>query len=480
MKQPAELLPAPTAVARGRVVVLTGAGAWLSFVTARGAQGQGFFLLLLLLAACVLAVSIARPLPLAATMLVLGATVFSLPLGRVSLAGVRSDVPELLAAALVAGWLYRVAMRRERLSGEFVAPLLLLLGAAVMGSLWAASHGVSRATVQGAVKPYLLYLVALVLCGHVRSTEALERLERLYLMVVTLGCAVVLVIVAVGGTVASEGPTELSSLGAVGEGVQRVRPPLLTLLPLAILLVLARALRSGWTPLVVARLVLFVVVLGLGFNRSSWVPVLAACGLLVLFRPGPRHRPALVAGLLVVVMALPLSFLALADGALGPTGRAVAARASSAVTPHVFQEGSYQDRAKEDRTALAALARQPVMGVGVGALFGSRRALYRPDLGRYVYVDRPYLHNSYLYAWLQLGLLGIAALVLLAVRVVRNARRALSSASPDVAIRVFAVSLALLANALSAVFQPLLVNRPAIVALCFALALARLPEEQAA
>jgi O-antigen ligase len=465
---------------RVRALVLTCVAVWLSYHVARGALGQGFLLVLLVLAVAVLVLSIARPVFLAGSLLVLGATVFSLPLGRVSLGGVRSDVPELIAGALVTGWLCRLALRRERLEGEFVAPVLMLVGSAVLGSAWAAIHGVTRATVQGAVKPYLLYLVALVLCGHVRSEGALKRLERIFMLVVTTGCVVVLLVVATGGTVASEGPTELSSLGAVAEGVHRVRPPLLTLLPLAILLVLARALGSGWSPMRLAQMVLFVVVLGLGFNRSSWLPVLVACGLLGLLRPGPRARPTLVAGLLVVVVALPLSYEALANGALGATGRAVAARTSSALTPKVLNESSYQDRAVEDRTALAALSKQPVLGVGVGALFGSRRALYRPDLGYYVYVDRPYLHNSYLYAWLQTGLLGLAAIALLGVRVAKNARRALAKAPPEVAIRVLAVSLAVLANALSAVFQPLLVNRPAITALCFALALARIPVEDEA
>ena len=405
---------------------------------------------------------------------VLGATVFTLPVLPLRIGPVQSDVPELLVLALglglVVGWL----TGRASLPSTYLRPLLLLAAAVGSGLVVGAVGGVSRAYLIGDLKPYLYYSVALTAAAAFASEARQQLLARLVVGIATVACLVVLVQAALGFTVASESDTQLYTLGTLFQAY-RYRPPLLNLLPLAILLVTARAATRGITPVRAAQLALFVTVEALGFNRSSWFPILAAGLLLVVLRPGPRRHGRTLRVSMALGLLVPSLLVLAGAGLLGPTGTALSARLGSTVDSRVVRESSYEDRSAEDRSALTTLARTPVVGVGIGGLYGARRPTYRYDLGYYVYVDRPYLHNSFLFAWLQLGLLGLGAFLWLGVRVARTARRAVVELPWEVASRVLAACLALLAYGVTAVFQPYLIDRSAIVAVGLALALAQSP-----
>jgi O-antigen ligase len=198
-----------------------------------------------------------------------------------------------------------------------------------------------------------------------------------------------------------------------------------------------------------------------------FAPLAVAVLAFFLLRPVRRGASSVVVGLAFALVVAPMIFLSASSGAIGATAQAVADRLSSSTSTKLTTEGSYKDRSEETRDALRTLERDPVLGVGIGASLGVRRPQYDFELGRTVYVDRPFVHNSLLLAWLRLGLLGVLALILLGGRLVRVVR---SSGRGDP--RVLASALAVAAMAVSAQLQPYLVHRPAIIAVCFALALA--------
>ena len=429
---------------------------------------------LLLVLATALVLVVRAPGSAVVVLTVLGTTVFTLPVLPLRIGSVQSDVLELLVLALGVGLVAGRLTGRRALPATYLRPLLLLAVAISSGLVVGALGGVSRAYLIGDLKPYLYYSLALTAAAAFSSEPRQQLLARLVVRIATVGCAVVLLQAALGFTVASESDTQLYTLGTLFEA-NRYRPPLLNLLPLAILLSTARAVTRGMTPLLAIQLALFVTVEALGFNRSSWFPILLAVLLLVVLRPGPRRQGRTLRVSMTLGLLVPSLLVMAGAGLLGATGTALTARIGSTVDSKVVRESSYEDRAAENRSALTTLAKTPLVGVGVGGLYGARRAVYRYDLGYYVFIDRPYLHNSFLFAWLQLGLIGLGAFLWLGFRVARTGYRAVRELPWEVGTRVLAACLALLAYALTALFQPYLIDRSAIVAVGLALALGQPP-----
>jgi membrane-associated PAP2 superfamily phosphatase len=117
-----------------------------------------------------------------------------------------------------------------------------------------------------------------------------------------------------------------------------------------------------------------------------------------------------------------------------------------------------------------------VFGVGLGRLYGARRKVYSPVLNRVTYIDRPYAHNSILYAYLLLGILGMLALALLGRRVARTCAAARLRLPVRDGARCVAAGFAVLGYGVLSLFQPNLLHRPSILALCLAIALAVPPK----
>lgn len=436
-------------------------------------QGRVLPGLLLVLATALLLV-VRAPRSAVVVLTVLGTTVLTLPVLPLRIGPVQSDVPELLVLALGLGLLVGRLTGRQTVPPTYLRPLLLLAVAVASGLVVGALGGVPRAYLIGDLKPYLYYSVALTAAAAFATEARQQQLARLVVAICTVGCIVVLVQAALGFAVANESDTQLYTLGTLFQA-HRYRPPLLNLLPLAFLLVTARAVTRGMTPVLAGQLALFVTVEALGFNRSSWFPILGAVLLLVVLRPGPRRSGRTLRVSLALAVLVPSLLVLAGAGVLGATGTALSVRLGSTVDSKVVQESSYEDRSAEDRSALTALQKSPVVGVGIGGLYGARRAVYRYDLGYYVFVDRPYLHNSFLFAWLQLGLLGLGAFLWLGIRMARTGYRAVARLPWEPATRVLASCLALLAYGVTAVFQPYLIDRSTIVAVGLALALAQPP-----
>jgi O-antigen ligase len=168
---------------------------------------------------------------------------------------------------------------------------------------------------------------------------------------------------------------------------------------------------------------------------------------------------------------VPALWVGSSAGALGPSAREVVRRIASTFSADLDQESSYTDRSLENEEAIAALTKSPVVGVGVGKPYGARRPTYNRQRQTLEFHERPYSHNSYLDAYLHLGLVGVVAIAVLGWGLVTNVIAALRTAELDNAVRVMGAGAAALAMAVKAAFLPMLTYRPAIIALAVAITL---------
>ncbi|HVF04189.1 MAG TPA: O-antigen ligase family protein [Frankiaceae bacterium] len=469
--------PQPATVERLRAVVVTALMTAFAFLAAQRVLVDGKLAAAAVGAVVLAVVVIQRPRFTVLVMLVLSAPLFQLMRRTVDFAGLRTDAFEVLAYALVARWLISRGNERRMPSWQFAAPVLLLVAGATVGAVFALTVGASRYLVLGQYKAYLVYLLILPLSALFGTLDEKRRLEMWVVNFCVAASLVVLGAAAIGSSTPTEDPNLPLNTFGVATQVNRIRPSMLWLLFLATLIVVGRAVTYGMSRRMALQLSLFVAVWLFTFNRSSWVALLVCTGLLALFHPGPRRPTRALRTLAVAALVLPLTMIVADRGLLGPTLSEVPRRVESLFRPEVAQEDSLRDRAEEYPVAFRALADSPVLGVGLGRPYGARRPFYSPRLGVIVYEERPFAHNSLLFAYLQTGLLGVAGLVWLAIAARRAAARALRDCPVDIALRIFVGSVALLGYAIQSLTQTSLLHRPSITAAVVAMVLATWPRE---
>lgn len=399
----------------------------------------------------------------------LTATVLPSRIFPISVGGVRSDLPEAFAFAVMALVIVRWAMgdrlRRPRISG----PLLLLATAAFIGAAVASSHGAGRDMWLGPLKSLLLYLLPLAAVALHRNVSDVDALERWVLRIATAGTVGAFLSFASGISTGTLSRNQVVTLGLTSDA-NRLRPAVLNLLVLAVLLLLARCVHHGLTWSRVLGLVLYATLIAMSFTRSTWVPLGLAILLFVLGRPGARvPLRGLRTGITIFAIAI-AAFATAASGMLGPSMKAVTVRVESVGNPQVFQENSYQDRANEDTIAWTALKGHHLQGIGLGRPYGDVVIEHDPITGKTVREPRRFIHNSYLATWLGLGVLGLLAWAWLGVSVTRHAVLARRDTSEH-GTRAFAAGCAILALGLEAIFQTHLYNRSVLATITCAIVL---------
>jgi hypothetical protein len=424
-------------------------------------------LLVAALGACLV---LARTRELCLVWLVLVGSILPSRIVPLSVAGIRTDLPELLGLALVGAVVARAAMRERFRPLRFTGPLVAIVGAAAFGAVVASLNGSARTEWLGLLKNFLLFLVPLVFSWMFVTTEQRDRLEAWVHRICTVGGLFVLGAAATGQGVAPGETPEVVTLGVTSEAL-RLRPALLTLTILATLLLVARTMHRGATWLDVFRFAVYAAVVAVSFTRSTWVPLVLALALLAVLRPGRRVPLRGVKVTLVLVTVGFVAFTTASSGALGETPKAITARIASIGSSQVFEENSYLDRQAETKLARQAIAAHPVTGIGLGRPYGAVRKVYDPERKIRTVSPRRFIHNSYLGMWLWGGLPGLLALLWLGLRTATTAARAVRDLPPDEGGRALAAGLTVLALGLQASFQTSLTSRPVIAALACAIAL---------
>lgn len=467
----------PATVDRARAAALTAGAAAFAYLAAQRVLLGGAMVLMLVLAVGLAVLVLERPRLTVAIMLVFSAPLAE-PLRRqVAVGGIVTDTFEVLAYALIARWVISRGREAKTPSWQFASPMLLLVAGATAGAAYGLFRYADRALVLGQYKSYLVYLLVLPLTALFATAAEKRRLERWVVNFCVVGSVVVLGAAATGSSTPSEAPNLPINTFGITAQVNRIRPAMLWLLFLATLIVLGHVFAYGMTRANALRLALFFGVWVFSFNRSSWGALVVCGGLLALLRPGTRRPGRGLRTAAIGALLLPVLWGVAASGVLGPSIEQVPTRVESLVNPEVRNEDAIQDRATEYPFAFEALRDSPVFGVGLGRSYGARRPFYNPRLGVVVYEDRPFSHNSLLFAYLQTGLLGVAALVWLGAAAWRAAVTAVRTLPTEVSLRILVGSLALLGYGIQSITQTSLLHRPGITAAVIAMVLATRPRE---
>ena len=148
--------------------------------------------------------------------------------------------------------------------------------------------------------------------------------------------------------------------------------------------------------------------IALSFNRNMWAGLVVGLALMLAFGAHSRRRQ--FAGVLLAIAATGI-LLALSPAKVSEQSalKPVTERGRTLLQPgKTAQENSLDDRRDENRIAMAAIERHPVLGVGPGAPFG-RRGLEAVGPGMSPRrSEQLWVHNQYLHILL-MG--GIAALL---------------------------------------------------------------------
>ena len=198
--------------------------------------------------------------------------------------------------------------------------------------------------------------------------------------------------------------------------------------------------RGAWRAMAVAALLLGVAAVILTFSRAGFLTLAASfvMFLAVLMR---RKAPGAAVGLLLVAVCVP---------PLLPDG--YVARLGTITDIETDRTGSAQGRWRDTKVAAGVVARNPLIGVGIGQDVLAMNE-ERGDTWRRV-------HNAYLQYGVDLGIPGLLLFVWLHVRSFRTARAverraAGSPALRDLALLAAGVQVSLGAFAVAAMFHPI-------------------------
>lgn len=464
-------LAAPRArLGQAHPALVAAAGTALTFAMAYRLAGGHRHLIEAVVAAVGLALVYRWPRQLFYVWIAVTATILPSRVVPFSVGGIRSDLPEAVAFAILALVVVRWAMGDAELRRpEMAAPFLVLFTGACAGVAVASSYGAGRSVWLADWKSLAMFLLPLAVTALHRSEAQLEALERWVIRIAVAGTVLAFATFLTGFNPLTKDTTQVVTLGVTSDA-NRLRPAVLNLLMLATLLVVAKCVREGMNWRRLATLMLFTALIAMSFTRSTWVPLIVATLLFVVGRPGTRVPLRGLRGTVLIFALTAVAFGAAATGALGPSMKAVTTRVESVGNPQVFQENSYQDRANEDTIAWATLQGHVLEGNGLGRPYGDIVVEHDPITGQTVREPRQFIHNSYLGTWLGLGVLGLLAWAWLAVAVTRRAFRARRDPSAN-GVRSFAAACALFGLGLQAIFQTSLYNRSVLATVACAVAL---------
>lgn len=455
---------------RVSVVTIIGASVLAALVARLAASGGLLLAGVAVAGPAALAVSLKRPKVAVVALLVSTGSLMPSGIGQFEVAGIRSDIPEMLLLSLLGASILTFALKPEPFRIPFAGALLALLAAAVFGAGVALIRGAGFGETLGPFKVYLFWLAVVPFAWCLRNKDEIEWLERLVIGLATAAAVVTLALVTLGVGVPTAETSGVTSLGITAEAT-RYRPAAVQLAFLATILLIHRATFGGWSVRRVFAMAALLTLLAASFTRSTWAALLVCVVAYALLRPGRRQPLRGIATGIVVILGVGAGLGMAASGLLGSSAEAIALRARSTVTPSVFEERSQLLRNAENEAAVAAIRRSPLVGVGLGQPFGGRTMRYSHTVGFNVYSESLLLHNTYLKLWLETGLPGVIAMIMLALSVWRMTRYHRTHAPPYVASRSIAAGLCLLGFSIQAIYQTKLYHRPTIVAIAVALAL---------
>ncbi len=251
----------------------------------------------------------------------------------------------------------------------------------------------------------------------------------------------------------------------------RIDPPVLRIMCITLLLAsFAKIPREGRLASVRWIFVpLMLVIEAFSLTRTTWLPMIAAWLVLPLLAWGWAGANATIrrAAALGVVLVTLLSVAS--SGTFGPTPQAMAVRAMSVTDNGITKDPSLEDRLIENTFAIKQIRAHPFAGIGFPRAYGASQYSYDPETDFTLYIDKHFIHQTYLGTWMWFGLLGVVALLGLLAYMVRAIVVIWNMRYRDLTAPV-AIVAGLAALAFSSAFQTNLIYRPAYFAVAAGLA----------
>lgn len=375
-----------------------------------------------------LAASAVWPRVAAIFLMILWAGPFATQAASQRIGGVLIDVADgIVLVALIAHmyrcWRDRRPLVRRPASLLFVGPIAVWLIVVTFGI----TRGIGMGNALGTGGDALMAMSALSAYLVLRIAYA-NRMRTFTTDVVTVagvGCAL-LAVFAVTGIAQQLGVVvdTYFTRGAQDDSL-RIDAPVQRLAILAVLLIVLGSVpyRNPTWQRRVLLLAPLVIGLGMSLTRSTWLPLIAAAVVIPAFLARGRQIPvALLRRGVVSIVALLLAIGVGSSGVLGPYVEGVATRFVSAADTDVLQDDSYQQRLVENEKAALRIAEEPVWGIGFPRGYGAFIRYWPEGLNIQVFVERDFIHNSYLGVVMFFGMPGLFSGLVLGLAVLTLAR----------------------------------------------------------
>lgn len=317
---------------------------------------------------------------------------------------------DVLLALTLGAWLVRatVSQRPIRLpaSGTFTLLLVGFLGLALIGVATAHFAGTPQKLALLELRPLLSFLLVFVLVDRARTVEGVERFVRLVLVALA-GAS----LIAVTQYVVGHG----SGASYAGNAIRVIGWSAFSLLGLVWALVLLPFARSRRERVLLAGLtVLSLAGEFVSFQRTAWVATLVALAVgVALMRAGRRRR--LVGWIAVLLVAGLVAVSAVNAVSSRRVGSPVSAAVSRLHSVLAFRNDvSAGRRVNEWDAATNEIERHPLGGIGLGSSITFFDPEFSTESNHYgFFTTQYYIHNSYLWLALKLGLPGLIVFLLL-------------------------------------------------------------------
>jgi O-antigen ligase len=362
------------------------------------------------------------------------------------------QLTDALLGLTMGAWLLQSAIRpREvRMPPTWVTVSILALLVIALGSLWTA-HQQLTPIKSGLteLRPLLGFLLVFPLLSAARSARAVE----VGLAVVLTAAAIAAIEIIVRYVLGLGGVATFTGGALRVEGLTFLYP-LLALIWAFVLLAYPASTRTR--VLLVALAVVSSAALLVTFQRGAWLAVLLVLPFMVLLlRPGRRTRVIVVAAPLIT--AAVLLFLTFNTFSVAQSTDPLQATADRLLSlSQATQDASTGHRLAEWERSFEEIRDAPLTGVGLGSSITFFSPLYSPATNRNgSFVSSVYIHSSYVWAPLKMGIPGALVLLFIVIALARSAflayRKARSPRTERLAVGALATLTAL---ALTAVGGP--------------------------
>jgi hypothetical protein len=306
---------------------------------------------------------------------------------------------DLMILVLIAAVLLDDDCRRRLLhaAGPFTLPLLLLLGGVVLGTVVGVFDSADHSALLNSDRRLAYLLVVPVLTAAVLDSRRALRAA----LAIAAALVAYKTLTGMAGWLLGQGRE-------VDGSVLTYYSPTANWLNLLFLLAVGAALirRAPIPRGLVWMAPVTLAVLILSFRRNFWIALVLGGLLLVLVASGRRGRQLMIPAATLAALALFLGYGALSTS---QSDSPVVARVQS-LSPTKLESGAYDRyRIDEQRNVRAEIARSPLVGIGLGVPWTARYPL-AVSFGSAL---RDYSHVVLTWYWLKMGIIGVAAYLLL-------------------------------------------------------------------